>query len=199
MHPAPRFAWTDEAAMRAFVAAQSFAQIVCVADARPVVGHAPLSLAADGGVRFHLARANPLAGQHDGAAVLATVIGPHGYVSPDWYGTPDQVPTWNYMLVEISGTLRRLEPAELRRQVDDLSAAQEARLAPKPAWTSAKMDPRILGLMLRGIVGFAIDAPVFRGIRKLGQNKQAPETAGAIAALRSLGAEAIADAMERAR
>jgi transcriptional regulator len=192
-------AWEDEPAMRAFVAEHAFAQIACVADGRPMTAHAPLSLTEDGSVSFHVARVNPLVAHLDGAALVMTVMGPHGYVSPDWYGTDDQVPTWNYMLVRVEGVARLLDEEELRAQVDAVSAAQEKLLVPKRAWTSAKMDPRKLRLMLRTIVGFAIEAPTFTGTRKLGQNKSAAEVAGAIAGLRARGADALAQAMAATR
>jgi len=199
MHPNPKFGWTDEAAMRAFVDDTAFAHIVTVTDGRPIGAQAPLVNVPDGSVRFHLSRANRLTGLLDGAPVLASVIGTHFYVSPDWYGTPDQVPTWNYRLVEIEGVARRLDEAELRDQIDGLSAVQEARLAPKPVWTSAKMDQARLDAMIRAIVGFAIDAPCFSGTIKMGQNKSDAEAAGAIAALRASGNDEAADAMVAAR
>ena len=199
MHPNPKFAWKDEAAMRAFVAETAFAQIVIVADGKPISAQAPMTFGADGSVRFHLSRANQLVAILDGAPVLASVVGEHGYISPDWYGTADQVPTWNYRLVEIEGVARRLDEAELRDLLDRLSAAQESRLAPKPAWTSAKMNPAKLDAMLHAITGFAIEAPRFGGAIKMGQNKSEAEAAGAIAALRAIGDQALADEMEAAR
>lgn len=182
--------------MRAFVQRASFAQIIVAADGRPMTAQAPVVIAPDGSVRFHLARANPLVPLLDGAPVLASVTGLHFYVSPDWYGSADQVPTWNYELVEIEGVCRRLDEPAVRDQIDRLSAAQEAELAPKPAWTAAKMDPARLAAMLRAIVGFAIDAPSFNGRLKLGQNKTDAERRGAIAGLRAIGKQAEADAME---
>ena len=199
MHPNPKFAWREEAAIRAFVAEAAFAQIVTVVEGRPASAQAPLAIAANGSVSFHLSRANKLVPALDGAPLLASVIGTHFYVSPDWYGTPDQVPTWNYRLVEIEGVARRLDEMELRELLDRLSAAQEARLAPKPVWTSAKMDASKLDAMARAIVGFAIDAPRFSGILKMGQNKSGAEAAGVIAALRALGDGQAANEMEATR
>ena len=199
MHPSSRFAWTDEAEIRAFVDEASFAQIVAVVDGGPVGAQAPLVNGPDGSIRFHLSRANRLTPLLDGKTVLASVIGTHFYVSPDWYGTPDQVPTWNYRMVEIEGVARRLDEPELRDLLDRLSAAQEKRLAPKPAWTSGKMDQSRLDAMVRAITGFAIREPVFRGAIKMGQNKSAGEAAGVVAALRTLGNHAAADETERAR
>jgi transcriptional regulator len=198
MHPNSTFAWADDAAMRAFAATQSFAQISIAVDGVPMCAHAPMSVAGDGSFRFHLARANPLVALLDGRSVLATVVGEHGYISPDWYGTDDQVPTWDYRLVEIRGPARRLDDTELRAQVDALSATQEARLVPKLPWTSEKMTPGRLEAMLRAIVGFSIETPVLHGCAKLGQNKGATERAGAIAGLRGSGDHSLADAMVRA-
>lgn len=196
MHPNPKFRWDDEAGLRDFVQQASFAQIAIAADGRPLTAQAPLVIAPDGSARFHLARANPLVPLLDGAPVLASVTGTHFYVSPDWYGTEDQVPTWNYRLAEIEGVARRLDEPELRDLLDHLSAAQEAQLAPKPAWTAAKMDPKKLDMMLRAITGFAIEAPRLKGVVKMGQNKSEAERRGAIAGLRAIGKHAEAEAME---
>lgn len=196
MHPNPKFAWEDEAAMRAFVNRTAFAQIVIVADGKPVSAQAPLVIAPDGSARFHLSRTNRLTPLLDGAHVLASVIGTHFYVSPDWYGSENRVPTWNYRLVEIEGVARRLSEPELRALLDRLSAEQEAKLAPKPAWTSAKMDSRVLDRMVGAIVGFAIEEARFSGAIKMGQSKSEAESQGVIAALRALGLHAEADEME---
>jgi len=196
MHPSSKFAWGDTAEMRAFVTEAAFAQIVIVAEGKPLSAQAPLVIAPDGSVRFHLARANRLTALLDGATVLASVVGTHFYVSPDWYGTEDQVPTWNYRLVEVEGVARRLDEAELRDLLDRLSAAQEVQLAPKPTWTTGKMDPGKLDLMIRAIAGFAIEDPKLSGALKMGQNKLEAERRGVIAALRTLGKQAEADEME---
>jgi len=196
MHPNPKFAWSDEDAIRAFVDRHAFAQIVTVADGRPASAQAPLVFAPDGSARFHLSRANKLTPLLDGAEVLASVIGTHFYVSPDWYGTEDRVPTWNYRLVEIEGVARRLDEPELRDTLDRLSAAQERLLAPKPAWTSAKMNPDQLDRMVGAIVGFAIEQPRLGGAVKMGQAKNDTEARNVIAALRALGRHAEADEAE---
>jgi len=124
------------------------------------------------------------------------VIGTHFYVSPDWYGTEDRVPTWNYRLVEIEGVVRRLDEPELRDLLDRLSAVQEAQLAPKPAWTSAKMSRDQLDRMVGAIVGFAIEQPRFSGAVKMGQAKNDGEARNVIAALRALGRHTEADEAE---
>jgi transcriptional regulator len=124
------------------------------------------------------------------------VVGTHFYVSPDWYGSEDRVPTWNYRMVEMEGVARRLEEADTRDMLDRLSAAQEKLLAPKPVWTSAKMSQSQLDRMVGAIVGFAIEQPRFSGAVKMGQAKNDTEARNVIAALRAIGRNVEADEAE---
>jgi transcriptional regulator len=68
--------------------------------------------------------------------------------------------------------------------LDDLSAMFEARLAPKPVWTRAKMDPVRFDTMVRqGIIAYEMDVSSLTGVRKLSQNKPAEAIEGVRAAL----------------
>lgn len=183
--------------MRAFVDRIAFAMLAVAVDGRVVTAHAPLTFNGEGEAIVHLARSNAIVPHLVDRHVLATIVGEQAYISPDWYGTDDQVPTWNYRIVEIEGIARRLDQAGLVDQLDRLSAAQEALLAPKPPWTRDKMTPGRFAAMTRAIVGFAIDGAKMRGAIKLGQNKKAGERAGAVAGLRASGGDAMADLMER--
>lgn len=195
MHPNPVMHWDDAAAMRTFVAARGFAHIFASTPAGPMVEHAPLTLAGEH-FRFHLARRNRLHAHLDGATVLASVAGPDGYVSPDWYAEArDQVPTWNYVTVEIEGVAHALNEAALRGQLDVLAEVNEAGLAPKPPWTIGKAAPARIA-MLRAIQGFELRVTALRGTRKLSQNKNAADRAGAILGLRGAGRDELADLME---
>ena len=184
MHPNRVFHWTGEQEMLAFVAQVSFATI-CVDG--PAVVHAPLVVAGPDRLLFHVSRSNPAAATLDGARAIASVMGPDFYVSPDWYGTPDQVPTWNYLVVEAEGPLRRLDEVELAALLDDLSAEHEQRLAPKAPWTRDKMTPGRFEAMLKAITGFELRIEALRGNRKLGQNKKAEELERVADALVALG------------
>ena len=175
MHPNRGFAWEDREAMLAFLADTAFCTI-CVDG--PVLVHAPVVVAAPDRLLFHVSRGNRAAAI-DGKRAIVSCLGREAYISPDWYGTPDQVPTWNYLAVEAEGVLRRLDEAALAALLDDLGAAHEARLAPKPAWTRAKMSPGRFAAMLKAIVGYELRIEDLRGTRKLGQNKTAEERVGA--------------------
>lgn len=181
-HPEPAFGWADEAAMRAFADARGFAHILVVRDGRPFVVHAPVVTSA-AGLRFHVARRNRAAPIEDGVRAIASIGGADAYVSPDWYGTPDQVPTWNYVAVEAEGAVRVLARDELVDQLDRLSALHEARLAPKRAWTRDKMSLGRFEAMLAALAGYELCVEAWRGTRKLGQHKRPAERAGAVAGM----------------
>ncbi len=199
MHPNRIFAWTDQVELLAFIADISFCTIFVAegGDGGQVV-HAPVVVEAPDRLRFHVARANRAAPHLDGASALLSCLGPDVYVSPDWYGSPDQVPTWNYVVVEARGRLRPLSDEELAAQIDALSAAHEERLLPKPPWTRHKMTPGRFEAMAKAIVGFELRIEDLRGTRKLGQNKKPAELAGAIAGLAAAGQGAFADLMKGA-
>ncbi len=183
--------------MQALVRAVGFAHLFVVGSEGPMVAHAPLVVTPEGAVHFHIARTNRVTPHLDGAALLGSVVADDFYVSPDWYEAVDGVPTWDYVAVEIEGVARPLGTDELVAQLDALSAVHEAALAPKRPWTRAKMTPGRFEAMLPAIRGFAIDAPVWRGTRKLSQNRSPADRAGVAAALDALGrpdrARAVAD------
>ena len=92
-------------------------------------------------------------------------------MSPDWYEVPDQVPTWNYVAVHLTGVLERRPAEELRDLLDRQSAFYEERLLPKPPWKTAKMAPDALDRMMRMIVPFRMTVTGVDGTWKLSQNK----------------------------
>ncbi|WP_425228483.1 FMN-binding negative transcriptional regulator [Sphingomonas sp.] len=191
MHPNPAFR-PDAAALLDHAARIAFAHLFVATPAGSMVAHAPLTRHGER-LRFHLARANRLHPHLDGAAVLASLAAPEGYVSPNWYARPgNQVPTWNYLAIEIEGVARALPEAALLEQLDTLADAHEPR--PHP-WTRAKADSATIAAMLRAIQGFEIEVTTIRGTAKLSQNKNAEDRAGVIAGLQAQGNHALAGAM----
>ena len=205
MYVPAHFALSDVAAVHAFMRRNVFAVLAGQIGGRIQFAYAPLVLdpepAPFGGVRFHLARANPLAEIEEGAELKLTIMGPHAYVSPDWYATPGQVPTWNYVAVEGGGRVRRLSDEGLKQLLFDLAAQEESALAPKPAWTTARVPPKRLNALLNAIVGFRLPFDMLEGKAKLSQNRSSADREAAIEGLETRGdaaSVAVAASMRKA-
>jgi len=175
MYTPPMFK-PDRAASLAFAEARGFGTVCAWDGVRPIASSLPFYLtSADDGTphaAFHVARHNPLAKLADGKTPwLMAVIGADAYVSPDWYVSPDQVPTWLYQAVHLTGTVRRLSDDELGPHLDRLSAKFESWLAPKPPWLASKMTAGRLETMKKAIVGLVMSVDEVEGSFKLNQHK----------------------------
>ncbi|WP_298500028.1 FMN-binding negative transcriptional regulator [uncultured Maritimibacter sp.] len=181
MHPNRAFRGETTKRHLTFVRDRVFGTLSVNGPEGPVMAHVPVLLSEDGRVaEAHLVRSNPMARMLDTPlpAVIA-VTGPDGYVSPDWYESAGQVPTWNYVAVHLRGTLTRMPDDILRDLLVRQSAAYEARLAPKPAWLIDKVDEVALGKLLRAIVPVRLDVDRVDGTWKLSQNKTEADRNGA--------------------
>jgi transcriptional regulator len=160
--------------------------------------HLPMLL--DGNVlRGHVARANPVWKQGAGEA-LAIFLGPHAYVSPNWYPskaeTGKAVPTWNYFTVHARGTIAWMQdPGWLRAHVTTLSNTHEA--GRENPWAIGDAPASYVDGLLRAIVGFELTVTSFEGKWKLSQNRDAADQAGVREGLRRDGREDVARLMDR--
>lgn len=187
MHPAPYFRVEDRDRLLAELAREPFVTVAAAPDGRPMVAHAPVvirdlpeGLALD----FHVSRRNRMAPFFAAGfpAVLAS-LGPHAYVSADWYADPAEPSTWNYILVEAEGLVAPLGEQDLIELLDDLSAQEEAHLAPKSPWTRDRLPVERFDMLLRGIVGGRLWVERLEGTFKLSQNKSEADRQSVIAAL----------------
>jgi len=191
MHPNPAFRQTPEARNLAFARARGFGILTVNGTDGPLAAHVPFLISADGTVaELHLARSNAIARAALPAPALIAVSGPDAYISPDWYGIEDQVPTWNYVAVHLRGTLSPLPVETLRDHADALSARFEADLLPKTPWVSQKMTDGVMDRMMRMILPFRLTLTGIDGTWKLNQNKPAEARLAAAAALAARGGEA---------
>lgn len=151
------FAETDLAQLDALIDAHPFVTLISTdAEGAPFVSHLPVLYRRDGDavlIEGHWARPNPQA-RHDGA-ILMIVHGPDAYVSPGVYPdkeTAARVPTWNYAIAHLCGTLDRYDDeTALGDLVDRLSQRFEATVGHDWRFEMARDDHRS---QLRGIVGF---------------------------------------------
>ena len=199
------FVVDDPAALHAVIRARVFATLALAHEGRVHLAYAPVVFDAaegSGTLRFHLARANPLAGLADGARFAVSFAGPDAYVSPDWYATEAMVPTWNYIAVEGEGIATSLDRAGLVTLLEDLSTQEEEKLRPKPPWRLDKLAHARQDALLSAIAGFSLRLDRLEGKFKLSQDKTSADFAGAVAGLEARGdtaSLAVAAAMRAAK
>ena len=173
MHPSPRFHIESREAMAAIVSDLGFGLLVVPTEGGLRAVHVPVLLQ-DNRLRFHVSRNNLVhAALAGGCEALFVANGPHGYVSPSDYGTDGRVPTWSYVAVELNGPVRPLSGKALVHLLDDMSAQNEERLAPKPAWTRADVTPQLFDGLLKSISGCEMELRDWRGTAKIDQDKPA--------------------------
>ncbi len=186
MHPNPAFGKEDSARNISFARERAFGTLAINGPDGPLTSHIPFLLDEDGSAaELHLVRSNPIARIDAPQQAVITVMGPDSYISPDWYGVADQVPTWNYIAVRLRGVLHPLPEGDLHAMLDRLSAHFEVLLLPKTPWHSSKMTEGVMDRMMRAILPFRFDVTSIEGTWKLGQNKPADvrkAAAGSVAA-----------------
>jgi transcriptional regulator len=159
--------------------------------------HLPMLLK-DGVLRGHVARANPV-WKEGGGEALAIFLGPHAYVSPNWYPskaeTGKAVPTWNYLTVQARGSIAWIQDGDwLRAHVSALSDVHEAgRAAP---WAIGDAPAGYIDSLLRAIVGFELIVAKLEGKWKLSQNRDAADRAGVRDGLAQDGHDALSRLMD---
>ena len=152
-----------------------------------------------GTLQAHIARNNPLKDIADGAEVMVIFRSVDAYISPNWYPskheTHRQVPTWNYEVVHVHGRIRIIDDEKFIRGVVARLTRKHEASEPRP-WKVGDAPLDYMDQMVRMIVGLEIEVTRLEGKRKLSQNREARDIAGAINALSEKNREDIASQMK---
>jgi transcriptional regulator len=204
MRQNPSFTLADVTEMRRVIDANPWATIVSAADDGLVASHYAVML--DEGrddltVVAHVGRPDDLIHGLGERELLVVFQGPHGYVSPGWYGDVAAVPTWNYTAVHLAGVPEILTAEENLVVLDRLVASFESRLPdPRLMWERPN-DPDYVRRLAAGTIGFRLTPTRVVAKRKLSQNKPAETVESVIAELEGDGPyanDALAREMRRA-
>jgi transcriptional regulator len=197
MHPNSLFRTDDHTLLEALIEEVGFGMVFAQTPDGPRVAHVPLVSTGDGAVHFHLARGNALTRHIAGTTALAVINGPDAYVSPRWYRERGQVPTWNYVALELEGPVRQMDEDGLTGLLETIGARQEGRIAAGEPWRPEEVDPGYWNQLARGILGFELEIRAWRPTFKLSQNKPPEERLRVADALEAHGSPAIAALMRR--
>jgi transcriptional regulator len=151
-----------------------------------------------GVLRAHVARGNPVwKDVRDEAEVMVIFRAEDAYVSPNWYPTKHefhkQVPTWNYRVVHVHGTITiHDDEAFLRGLVGRLTLTHEASQA--VPWRMEDAPKDYIAAMLKAIVGLEIHITRLVGKFKLSQNRELRDRLSLGEALKKQGDTALGQA-----
>lgn len=186
MRQNPSFTLADVTEIRRVIEANPWATIMSSGDDGLVASHYAVVLDEsrdDLTIVGHVGRPDDLIHGMGRREVLVVFQGPHGYVSPGWYGDVPAVPTWNYTAVHLSGVPEILTAEENLAVLDRLVERFESRMPdPKLMWERPN-DPAYVERLSAGTVGFRLTPTRVVAKRKLSQNKPAETIEAVIAAL----------------
>ena len=174
MRQNPSFAMTDVAELRRLVDLHPWATLVSSTDDGLVASHYAVLLddeRDDLTIVGHVGKPDDLIHGLGTRELLVVIQGPHGYISPSWYGEVASVPTWNFVSAHLTGVPEVLPAAENLAVLDRLVERFESQLPdPRMMW-QAPNDPAFIERLERGTVGFRLTPTRIVAKRKLSQNK----------------------------
>jgi transcriptional regulator len=107
-------------------------------------------------------------GSHE---MLAIVQGPHGYISPSWYGVDRAVPTWNFVTAHVYGTPQVLTDDENLETLANLVARFEDVLPQPFRLDVSPANDAYARAAVRGTVGFRLPVARIEAKEKMSQDK----------------------------
>lgn len=147
--------------------------LVTAKDGKPFVTHIPFIYnETSKKLVAHLDRNNPqLETLKDEAEVTVVFKGPDTYISPSIYTTP-QLPTWNYIIVHVTGNIKLINEAEaVKKTMVDMTEFLEGEAQ---KFELKNDDPRMERL-INYIQAFEIEITNWEGKFKLSQDKNAQD------------------------
>lgn len=136
----------------------------------------------------------------DSGELLAIIQGPHGYISPSWYGYRPNVPTWNFATAHLYGVPEVLSDAENLAVLHRLVEHFESPLPDPHLLDATEENSEYAQRIVRGTVGFRMRITRLEAKEKMNQDKPAESVRNIIEQLRAPGpysSPALADRMER--
>lgn len=171
IHPLNK--WEDEPEIVDFIRKNAFATLISQVDGKPWATHLPFVLEKNNSgehvLSGHIAKANQQwKSISENEDVLVIFQGPHAYISSSWYNH-ENVPTWNYLAVHISGKIRLIEGEELMNHLKSLTDIYEEG-RPNRVRVETMNENYVAG-QLRALVGFEIKIEKVKASAKLSQNR----------------------------
>ncbi len=197
MYLPPHFHEQDSARLHGLIRARPLGLLITNGPGGLNANPIPFLLDAERGphgtLRAHVARANPVWQEADGAREALVVFQDvDSYITPAWYASKREhgrvVPTWNYAMVHVYGPLTAIDDAAwLHDQISALTNRHEASRA--ESWAVTDAPEKFVDAQVRGIVGIEIPIARMEGKWKVSQNRSDADRDGVADGLREIGGE----------
>ena len=117
MYPPPHHQVHDKEKMIAVIKQYPLGMLVTVVDHKPLITHIPFIYSETRRLVAHIDKNNPqIKTLQNGNQVTVVFKGPDCYISPSVYSSENQLPTWNYIIVHITGTIHLINDVETAKE-----------------------------------------------------------------------------------
>ena len=178
MYSPAHFVEKNPKVIEKIVAEHPLATLIASIESELKINHIPLQLTDDNKLIGHVAANNEIASCADGQPVTAVFNGENAYISPNWYPTKfkdhKKVPTWNYQVVHMSGTLTVLTDVESKlAAVSGLTDWQEGLTNGDDAWRLSDAPEDFIAQLVKFIAVIVIDIDKIEAKSKIDQHREA--------------------------
>ncbi len=169
MYSPSAFSIADPSVVRTFVQQNSFGVLISDDGGHLHDTHTPFLISEDLSlITGHIARANrQWISWTDHPSVKVIFHGPHSYISPRFYKSEFNVPTWNYSAISVDGRIKIIEDRPTSIQIiQDLISKHEG-----PSGWKLNLDDERYMKLFDAIICFSIEVDKIDAKFKLNQNK----------------------------
>ena len=187
MYTPEQFRIKDFQLIREFIDQNGFGILISLYNGDFQDTHTPMYISDDSKWLYgHIAKKNPQwKGWNEAEKVKVIFHGSHTYISPNYYKSTFNVPTWNYTAVSIDGNIQIIDSSKDQRKIiRSLVKKYESRFP--SAWTLDETNESMMNL-IRGIVCFRISICNIEAKFKLNQNKSKEDQLSVIESLNRQG------------
>ncbi|WP_295845184.1 FMN-binding negative transcriptional regulator [uncultured Microbacterium sp.] len=201
MRQNPSFAMTDVGEIRRLIDLNPWVTLVSQTDDGLVASHYAVMLddtRDDLTIVGHVGKPDDAILGLGDRELLVVVQGPHGYITPRWYGDVPAVPTWNFVSAHLSGIPELLSPEENLRVLERLVERFEGDGDDARGLYAVPNDAAFVERLERGTMGFRLTPTRVTAKRKLSQNRPAEVVETIIDGLTAEGRHELSVEMRRA-
>jgi len=192
MYSPKSFQITDQTIIEEFIKANPFATLTSEHNGKIQVTHLPINRLKDGKLYGHVAKANEHASISSTQEVCFIFNGPHAYISPTYYQSSFNVPTWNYSAVHMYGNIHYIDNQD---KVWNLLQQTTETYEGKSGWQLPEKK-EFQGLT-QAIRFFEIKVTRVEAKFKFNQNKSSEDIENVINSLKKSGQIEVSNFMEK--